>query len=323
MATTTQLGPAQPEPVEEAEAETQAIAAPAPAGESVERDQNPRQNLTYWQECQAKARAYPIFPKFWGLTKSAAALNPKICREQYDLICEALEKISLFGNALDRIYGLIFGVVGLIVGIVGYIQSQGTISATGAWGPQHIVICLVFCAGIGFALGQARKRLNWYNTAYGVALGLEHADEVEPWRVTGIARTRLPRLTFVAEPEDYYFGSTANAGVEKGIMLFSAREKALREMNLEDIKNAPVGKGSVTGRTGRATRALLDSTEEAAEFKRNMGKSFGKTLMEQSMWIFFTIAIVLCFLEIGSQGGVSDSAGITNVAADAVEKVGG
>ncbi len=288
-----------------------------------ERNENARSRMTYWQQAQATARSYPIFPKFWGLTKSAAALNPDICRQQYDLFCEALEKVSFFGNSLDKIYGLVFCVVGLVVGIVGYIQSQGTISATGAWGPQHIILSAVFCVLIGYVLGQARKRLNWYNKSYGTALGLEHADPVEPWRVTGIAQTRLPRLTFVAEDDDYYFGSTGNAGVEKGIMLFSSQDKRLREMTLDDIRNAPVGKGSVTGRTGRATRALLDSSEDAAEFKKQMGKSLAKTLAEQSMWIFFAIVMLLVFLEIGSQGGVSDSAGISDAAAGALEQVGG
>ncbi|MXZ55822.1 MAG: hypothetical protein F4Z14_06590 [Gammaproteobacteria bacterium] len=316
MATIAEL---RPEPV------TTELAAEPAALETGSEDpeQNARSRMTYWQQAQAEARSYPIFPKFWGLTKSAAALNADVCKLQYDLFCEALEKISLFGNSLDKIYALVFGIVGVVVGVVGFIQNQDTISATGDWGPQHIVLSAGFCVLIGYCMGQARKRLNWYNKPYGTALGLEHADPVEPWRVTGIAQTRLPRLTFVAEPDDYYFGSTGNAGVEKGIMLFSAQEKTLREMTLDDIRNAPVGKGSVTGRTGRATRALLDSSEEAAEFKRQMGKSLAKTLAEQSMWLFFAIVMLFVFLEIGSAGGVSDSAGISNAAAGALEQVGG
>ena len=49
------------------------------------------------------------------------------------------------------------------------------------------------------------------------------------------------------------------------------------------------------------------------------------------MWIFFAIVMLLVFLEIGSQGGVSDSAGISDAAAagisdaaaGALEQVGG
>jgi len=279
---------------------------------------------SFWANAQAQARAFPLLPKWWGLTASAAIMNPAICKAQFDLYCDAMEQIGHFTNNQDRYLGGLFGIIGLVFGIVGYLQSQGTIAATGEWTFLHVLICALGGLIVGWAVGFSRKRMKWYSKAYGMALGLEHGDPIEPWRVTGIGITKMPRLTFVAEKDDYYFGSTGHAGVDQGVMLFAADQgNLLKDMYLADIMDAPVGKGAVTGITGRATRSLLDWTEQAAEFKRNMGRSVGRTLAENTMWIFFAVAIFICFLQIGSGGGISDASGISNLAQQATEQVGG
>ena len=278
---------------------------------------------SYWQSAQERARGYALLPKYWGLTRSAGVLNWPTLRAQFDLYMEAMERVGHFTNYLDRYLAGICGTIGLLAGIVGYIQNQDTIRATGEWTPVHIVICLLMGVVVGFAVGIGRKALKWFNTAYGDALGLENTDPVEPWRVTGIGETKLPRLAFVAEREDYYFGSTKKAGVDKGLMLFSVGAGvSMRQTIMGDILHCPVGQGRVTGITGRATRSLLDATEDAAEFKRRMGTGLRRAVAESAMFVFFAILALLTFLQIASGGGFAVE-GIPEAAQQALDQAGG
>ena len=134
-----------------------------------------------------------------------------------------------------------------------------------------MVFIILFCGGLAYAMGWAARRLRWYNAAYGDAMALEYMDQASPWKITHIGLTKLVRLAFIAEEQDYYFGSTEESGIDRGMMLLKAdaHTGGLRGMAMRRLFDLPAGGGGFTGTSSRALQALVDNSEDLAETKPN------------------------------------------------------
>ena len=263
-----------------------------------------------WDEVQAEARAAPLLPKYWGTTSSAAVWNPVLLKAMYDLHQRSLEKIALFTNALPW-WALMGGMLlGFLVGMGAMITQQDTGRSTGDWGLQHVVITMVFCGALAYAMGSASRRLRWYNAVYGDALILEYLDRANPWRITRIGLSKLPRLSFVAETDDYYFGSTDESGIDKGTMLLKANEGTGGLMNrpLRQLFDLPAGGGGFTGTSSRSLQAMIDESEEMAASKRRMRQIGKKRVGELAFYVLLIVMAFLTFMQAGSGFQVDPSA---------------
>ena len=263
-----------------------------------------------WDQIQAEARAAEMLPKYWGTSSSAAAWNPGLLKERYDAHQQAMERVALFLNGLAWWAGFGGLLLGFLIGMGGMITQQDTGRSTGDWGFQHVVFIMLFCGGLAYAMGWAARRLRWYNTAYGDAMALEYMDQASPWKITHIGLTKLVRLAFIAEDEDYYFGSTEESGIDRGMMLLKAdaHTGGLRGMPMRRLFGLPAGGGGFTGTSSRALQALVDNSEDLAETKRRIRRKGHKPVGEMAFYVLLIVMAILTFMQFGSGFQVDPSA---------------
>ena len=263
-----------------------------------------------WDQIQAEARAAQLMPKYWGTSSSAAAWNPGLLKERYDAHQRAMERMALFVNGLPGWAFLGGMVLGFLVGMGGMITQQDTGRSTGDWGFQHVVLVMVFCGGLAYVVGWASRQLRWYNAAYGDAMALEYLDRVHPWKITHIGLTKLVRLAFIAEDQDYYFGSTEESGIDRGMMLLKADAVTggLKGMPMRRLFDLPAGGGGFAGTSGRALQSLVDNSEDLAETKRRMRRNRGKQVGEMAFYVLLIVMAILTFMQFGSGFQVDPSA---------------
>ena len=263
-----------------------------------------------WDQIQAEARAAELMPKYWGASSSAAVYNPGLLKERYDAHQRAMERIALFTNGLAW-WALLGGLaLGLLVGMGGMITQQDTGRSTGDWGFQHVALIMAFCGGLACVMGWASRQLRWYNAAYGDAMALEYLDQASPWQITHIGLTKLVRLAFIAEDEDYYFGSTEESGIDRGMMLLKADAATggLRGMPMRRLFDLPAGGGGFTGTSSRALQALVDNSEDLAETKRRIRRKGQKQVGELAFYVLLIVMAILTFMQFGSGFQVDPSA---------------
>ena len=263
-----------------------------------------------WDQIQAEARAAELMPKYWGASSSAAVWNPGLLKERYDAHQRAMERIALFTNGLAG-WALLGGLLlGLLVGMGGMITQQDTGRSTGDWGFQHVALIMAFCGGLAYVMGAASRQLRWYNAAYGDAMALEYLDQASPWQITHIGLTKLVRLAFIAEDEDYYFGSTEESGIDRGMMLLKADANTggLRAMPMRRLFDLPAGGGGFTGTSSRALQALVDNSEDLAETKRRIRRKGQKQVGELAFYVLLIVMAILTFMQFGSGFQVDPSA---------------
>ena len=263
-----------------------------------------------WDQIQGEARAAEMLPKYWGMSSSAAVWNPGLLRERYDAHQQAMERIALFVDGLAWWAFLGGLLLGFLVGMGGMITQQDTGRTTGDWGFQHVVFIMGFCGGLAYAMGWAARRLRWFNTAYGDAMALEYMDRASPWKITHIGLTKLVRLAFIAEDEDYYFGSTEESGIDQGMMLLKANAHTggLRGMPMRRLFDLPAGGGGFTGTSSRALQAMVDNSEDLAETKRRIRRRGHKPVGEMAFYLLLIVMAILTFMQFGSGFSVDPSA---------------
>ena len=276
-------------------------AARAEAQEVVEEES--QEARSYWRQIQAESREMPIYPRFMGLTSSAAVFHPADVKARYVAHQAALEKVSFWTSNLPILILLVVAPIGLFIGLAMKWSTEGAARASAEWTWVHVGVLMAFVCGLGYLIGWVIRLRRWYSATYGYAVVQEMTDRAEPWRVTRLGFLNLPQLAFVGEDEDYYFGSTAAAGVDSAMMLLraTAQHGNIIDMTPTDLFKLPPGTGKFTGVSSSSADSMVKSTCKMADYElqeNKKGRRFEPS--EVGLFLMLVLMAVLVFLQAAS-----------------------
>ena len=265
----------------------------------------PLRGNEYWEALQAQARLEPLFPRFVGITGTAAIFHRKDLKRQYMTHQAAVERLPYGPYMYPWVSAIIGGCVGVMIalGVISggeesNLASQQQLAQSGA------IIQFFIAAGIGgFTLllsttpGLFMMYRKWYYTAYAPALVLEHADESARWRVTKMGMTNILRLAFIAQStKGYFHGSTMEAGINSGRIVLQTT-RLLEELTMEDLYHLQPGSGTFTGTSSRETQALVAEAEAAGDMLFNRGRRNKLLTTDNLVVIAAIVGMVLVFFQ--------------------------
>ena len=259
-------------------------------------------NPQSWAELEAWARCQPLLPKYWGLSKSAAIWDRPTLTAQYKQFRSVFELVDLWPMLLPWL--------ALSVGIAGGLAASGVGFATqpqGTWTIGHTVVMTGFVAVLFVPAGLPIALRMRYTRAYARVFVLEFSDALEPWRITAVGMTRLPRLGY-ANSKGYFVGGTRDSGIRHGsvVVAIGPGDKPLADMTMHDIWTLmPVDQQRLTdgeeafhGASARAAKAIEQRATEGGKIKYSTKRPWYGDLAETGMIVLCALLAVLTFLQV-------------------------
>ena len=274
----------------------------------------------YWQEVQERFRSFPLLLSYFGTDpRTAGMVNQKQLREMHTLQCEILGS-GREGRlrAMPWVGVLVLAAVGACVGLIGgYILWAPTVIAgvkiAGSGAPWPWWILFLFTAPVfalmGYGGGVVWAGYRRFKALVAPALVLSGQDRKESVWIPRGAMVPLPRLAFVAERGNYYFGAGKQSGVLGGRILLACPEedagKDIREMHVRELLALEAGEGNWNGRAGKAGMAFITKVQRAAELDvlASTPKKKGVSAKTGAMVLLVGFAIAAAFNIVASAEG--------------------
>ena len=254
----------------------------------------------YWPKVQNRFRAYPVMLRFFGISRaSSGCLNLGLLKRMHEEQCVIMHDPTYIGYAsVPWAVAVLVGLGGSIAGII-MAATSSHMAALPWWvvGPVIGIAASLF----GGIIGTAYVGLKRYQAVYVRASVLQHGDPDDYWRITHIASAHLPRLAFAAEPRNYFFGSTDQAGLRTARLVLLAtmpvaqdpteRTRDIRRCKAKDLYDLPPGVGDWAGTSAREQYAILQQVRHAADMARLLLRSKKAKLVttENLLVLAFTI----------------------------------
>ena len=263
----------------------------------------------YWQQVQRRFRSYPILLRFAGVGQYAAVTKGTQLKKMHDDQCKIMGSNAHLALEM-RIWGIV--ALGGVLGIVAWfaLQFQGEL--------PELPWYMTFPSGVGlggvagwFCSSMYASRERW-KQVFVKAIILQHADPHEFWHITHIGQVPLPRLSFIGERENYYFGSTDEAGVltAQCILLkaqpcHEPRTKDLRDCTIPDLYSLPPGVGNWAGTSARGQYAIITQVKNAAKAAQLLGHQNPRNLLnrENMILLLFSLGGAAAVVNLMSRGG--------------------
>lgn len=230
----------------------------------------------HWQEVQDWFRSQKLLLGYFGINPRIHGLvNQKQLETMHNYQCDVTGSAAAFklrGYRKTAALFLIGAAILLAFSLFNRDVGETNLIAIPWWASTIVLAPIGAVMGdrIGLVLAGYKRWKDLYTDA--IILGGQ-SDIVAHWRhwIPYGAIVPLPRMTFVAEKGNYYFGNGANAGVLGGRILLKCPASEgfdMREATVRDLLNLEPGEGDWTGTAGGAGYALVNSIRRSAALDR-------------------------------------------------------